>query len=115
MRRRYPCRSLRRRLPCGYLRSRFVNMILHVLPGDAIVDTFREANIDGEIVVCRECLVVGPVEADSRKEFWEVRERFLNGANPDVSDSYAAKVVREFDKLADLPSDAEVNLWFEYE
>jgi hypothetical protein len=90
-------------------------MILHVLPGDAIVDTFTEANIDGEIAVCREALVDGDLRGDTLPQFWENRARFHAQADPHAADDYHEKIVREFAKLTALQSGSEINLWFEYE
>lgn len=97
------------------LRDNFVGMILHVLPGDAIVNTFKAAGIEGDIAVCRESLVVGDVSGDTLPEFWERRAKFLASQHPDGVDDYHEKVVREFAKLTALQSGSEINLWFEYE
>ena len=77
LRRRLARRCLRRSLLVDHLRDKFVDMILHVLPGDATVETFKASSIEGDIAVCRECLVVGDVSAIHCPEFWENRARFL--------------------------------------
>ena len=86
-------------------------MILHVLPGDAIVERFVTAAFDGEIAVCREALVDGDISGDTLPEFWENRAKSLGSDEAD----YHEKVVREFNKLTALQSGSEINLWFEYE
>jgi hypothetical protein len=86
-------------------------MRIHVLPGDAQADTFNETGIEGSVVVCRECLIEGPVRASDPDEFWRARAEFLN---VDFAD-YSTKTVAEFEKLENLAPGAEVNLWFEYE
>jgi hypothetical protein len=90
-------------------------MILHVLPGDAIVDAFKAAQIEGDIAVCREAFVDGDVSADSLPELWEQRARFHAAEDPGAADDYHEKVVREFAKMTALQSDSEIDLWFEYE
>ncbi|HUR97825.1 MAG TPA: hypothetical protein VMZ26_07100 [Pyrinomonadaceae bacterium] len=90
-------------------------MILHVLPGDAIVDKFQAAGFDGDIAVCREALIEGDLAGDTLPELWENRARFFAGEYPGAGDNYHEKVVREFAKLTALQSGSEVNLWFEYE
>lgn len=90
-------------------------MILHVLPGDAYVETFRETGLEGEAVVCRECLIVGPVDAETQFEFWEQRARFVLSEYGRDEIEYHEHVADELEKLADLPAGAEVNLWFENE
>jgi hypothetical protein len=90
-------------------------MIIHVLPGDAQVEVFRNTGIEGEIVVCREALVDGDVRADGLEEFWSVREKYHTDTYPESRPTYRETVVTEFEKLIDLPAAAQVNLWFEYE
>jgi hypothetical protein len=52
--------------------------IIHVLPGDAIAENFKAANIEGETLVCRECLIEGDKISDSLEDFWRVRAGFIN-------------------------------------
>ncbi len=90
-------------------------MRLHVLPGDAQVEEFRKTGIDGDVIVCRETLITGDVDADSLPEFWEQRARFILSAFGEDEIEYHEKVGDELARLIDLPDYAEVNLWFEYE
>jgi hypothetical protein len=90
-------------------------MILHVLPGDSLVNTFKASGIEGDIAICRECLVEGDVTGATLPEFWETRARFLAGQYGETADDYHETVVREFAKLTALQSGSEINLWFEYE
>jgi len=90
-------------------------MILHVLPGDSLVETFKASDIEGEIAVCRECLVDGDLAGDTLPEFWETRARFLAGQYGETAENYHETVVREFAKLTALQSGSEIDLWFEYE
>lgn len=89
--------------------------IIHLLPGDALVDTFTEAGIAGEILVCRECLADGPKNAVG-DEFWNVRARFIAESFGVGEESYHEKSTREFRTLREAANaGAEINLWFEYE
>ncbi|PYT01936.1 MAG: DUF1835 domain-containing protein [Acidobacteria bacterium] len=90
-------------------------MILHVLPGDSLVETFNASSIEGEVAVCRECLVEGDVSGETLPEFWENRARFLSGRYDATADDYHETVVHEFAKLTAVQSGSEINLWFEYE
>lgn len=90
-------------------------MKLHVLPGDSLVEEFEKTDIDGEVVVCRECLIVGDVDADILPEFWDRRARFMLAEYGGDGIEYHEHVADEFAKLLDLPTETEVNLWFEYE
>lgn len=90
-------------------------MIVHVLPGDAYADAFRETGLEGEVAVFRECLVDGEVGGESLAEFWRNREKFLTASYPDPGKPYAEFVVDEIEKFANAGVGDEVNLWFEYD
>ncbi len=89
-------------------------MKAHVLPGDSLRPEFEKTNLDGDIIVCRECLISGDVDADSLPEFWDQRARFILSAGEDEIE-YHEKVADELARLLDIPEGAQVNLWFEYE
>ena len=90
-------------------------MIYHVLPGDSLVETFEKTNIEGEIIVCRECLIEGDLEAENLEDFWQFRENYLSKTYPKSENFYGENVRSEFEKLLNVSPDDEVNLWFEYE
>jgi hypothetical protein len=93
-------------------------MKMHVLPGDSLIETFKKINIEGEIIVCRECLVDGDLSAENLEDFWRVRENYLSneyGETRKPDGFYSQSVKGEFEKLLDAPPKAEINLWFEYE
>lgn len=91
-------------------------MKVHVLPGDALTETFLETEIEGEIVVCRECLVEGDVKAETLEEFWQKRARFIEKTHGGNAETYFVQVAGEFEKLfTEAQRGAEINLWFEYE
>lgn len=90
-------------------------MKLHVLPGDSLAEEFRKTELKGDVVICRECLISGDVNAESLPEFWEQRSRFILSAFGEDEIEYHEKVADELVKLIDLPEGTEVNLWFEYE
>lgn len=90
-------------------------MIYHVLPGDAQVEEFKKTNIEGELIVCRECLSVGDIDADTLPEFWERRAHFILSEYGEDEADYHEMVADELAKLLDVSEGDEVNLWFEYE
>lgn len=90
-------------------------MKIHVLPGDALAESFKESGIKGDVVVCRECLIEGDLKAESLDGFWRVRAEFIDGAYGDADNSYFQNVAGEFKKLVKNAEGGEVNLWFEYE
>lgn len=94
-------------------------MNYHILNGDALAWKFNK-NIPGEIVVCRECMVEGPVNASTQEEFWMARAAFLmneyedEDQDPDTRVAYDG-VVAEFSKLLNADHTSEVYLWFEHD
>ena len=90
-------------------------MIYHVLPGDALAEEFKKTNIEGGVIVCRECLIVGPIDAETPFEFWDERARFILSEYGEDEIEFHERVADELEKLVDVEADDEVNLWFEYE
>lgn len=90
-------------------------MIYHVLPGDAPVEEFRKTAIEGEVIVCREAFIAGPIDAGDPEQFWDERAKFVLTEYGEDEIVYHEKVAAELEKLADIGPEDEVNLWFEYE
>ena len=90
-------------------------MIYHVLPGDSLVDKFEKSGIAGEVIVFREALITGPVDAASRNDLWNERAAFVLSEYGEDEIAYHETVADEVEKLASIGEDDEVNLWFEYE
>ncbi len=82
-------------------------MIYHILNGDGLAQDF---NLEGEIIICRECLIDGDLRAKNLNKLWKVRAEFIK--NSYSADDYFEKVKGEFDKLNNLKPNDEVNLWF---
>ena len=87
-------------------------MTIHVLTGDALLNNFPEGKLKGSIAISRECLIEGPVTANSLEEFWNQRGAYLKFTYPESDISYEDDVAFEFEKLNDLQEGDEVNLWF---
>ena len=90
-------------------------MIYHVLPGDAQVEDFRKAGIDGEVIVFREAFISGPIDAIEIDDFWGQRARFILSEYGDDEIAFQEKVADEILKISDVGPDDEINLWFEFE
>lgn len=90
-------------------------MTYHVLPGDSLVEQFNNAKIKGETIVCREAFISGPIDADVPDEFWDQRARFVLTSYNEDEIVYHEGVADELERLSDVSSQDEVNLWFEYE
>ncbi len=91
-------------------------MTIHVLPGESLVKRFNDTKIEGEIIVCRECLISGDVKAETMNEFWNIRTDFITKSFGENAENYYQNVTREFERLTDSAfHGAEINLWFENE
>ncbi len=87
--------------------------LYHVLNGDSLKEQFPE-DINGEIIVARECFVDGAVNSSSLDELFDIRARFISDVYGDYSiEDYYADSVSEFEKLQNISHKAEINLWFE--
>lgn len=88
---------------------------VHILPGDSLIEEFNKTKIGGEVIVCRDALVVGPIDAETPFEFWDQRARFILAEYAEDEIEYHERVADELEKLTEISADDEVNLWFEYE
>ena len=85
----------------------------HILNGDSLKEQFPE-NIQGEILVARECLVDGYVNGNSLTDFFKVRAEFIrNNYDGYKEQDYFEKTVSEFNKIQNIPDNVDINLWFE--
>lgn len=80
----------------------------HILNGDCLAEKFPK-NLEGESIIWREALIDGPVSED---DFFENRKKFIT-ENYDSESNYDELVVKEFQKMQDLPEDSAVFFWFE--
>lgn len=90
-------------------------MIYHVLPGDSLVDEFGKTGIAGKTIICRECLIVGPIDAETHDDFWAERARFILSDYGEDEIEFNERVADELEKLDEVDKGDEVNLWFEHE
>jgi hypothetical protein len=77
----------------------------HIVSGDALAYSLAQCGVEGEVIICRECLIEGPLD-----EFLAVRGRFLRDAYN--ATDYTAMAAAEFRKMPLIPSGSEINLWF---
>ena len=85
----------------------------HILNGDALKEQFPK-DLEGEIIVARECLVEGELKANGLDEFFKIRASFISRSfeNNSIQDYYQ-RTASEFQKILDIKDNAEINLWFE--
>jgi hypothetical protein len=86
--------------------------IFHILNGDCLEEQFPQ-EINGELIVARECLMEGDVSGHSLEEFCKNRAAYLSKKYPENTANYFLEVAPEFVKIKNIPTGATINLWFE--
>ena len=85
----------------------------HILNGDALKERFPD-QISGEIIVCRECLVDGPVNGETLDDLFETRANFITTSYDGfLKEEYYEEAVLQFNLIQGIPARSEINLWFE--
>ncbi|GAB4406981.1 MAG: hypothetical protein OHK0053_33460 [Microscillaceae bacterium] len=88
----------------------------HFLNGDCLAEQLGQTNISpAHCIICRECLAEGEVLAQNLTEFWKIRAHFIAGTYLGDVEEYFRISVAEFEKLQNLPPNAEVCIWFEHD
>lgn len=82
---------------------------VHVLNGDCLKNKFPN-DIEGELIVWRECLFSGPV---SESNFFENRKAFIHESFGENEADYDKKVISEFKKIEEIQESSNVYFWFE--
>lgn len=82
---------------------------VHVLNGDCLKNQFPK-DIEGELIVWRECLVSGPV---SEVDFFENRKAFIYESFGEKEADYDKKVLFEFKKFKEIHENSNIFFWFE--
>lgn len=90
-----------------------MNKIFNITNGDCLAEQLKETTIPGEMIICREALVTGSLQAENLDVFWKVRSEFIAENYGDTKENYYRKVVSECNKIMQIPEDSEVHLWFE--
>ena len=86
--------------------------MLHILNGGALLDRFP-TEIEGHRIACHECLIEGPVQAETLKEFGKMRSKFLHETYNASYEEYYSKMVAPLDILESIDPQEEIHLWFE--
>lgn len=82
--------------------------MIHFLNGDALKEYFPWKE---HVLVCRECLIDGPVTDD--EQIWQRRAAFIELSFAESQENYFSRVKSEFDKL--VAYEQEICLWFEHD
>lgn len=86
-------------------------METHILNGDALIDRMVAAGFV-QLIVCRECLIDGPVNASDMDAFWKIRAAFIEDEMEEDNGNYFEYSVKEFEKLKAIPPGSAINCWF---
>jgi hypothetical protein len=86
---------------------------IHLLNGDMLLQAFPAEAIPGQRLVFRECLIEGPLAAETGPLFWQRRAAFLNSAYGVSAERYQETTLQELGRLPARSSTRDINLWFE--
>ena len=85
----------------------------HILNGDALKERFP-STISGEIIIARECLVDGNINAPNLEEFFALRAEYISQLDTKYAPGdYYRDTVSEFERIKNIPTQSIINLWFE--
>jgi hypothetical protein len=91
-----------------------MNTVLHILNGDSTAHSFKDAGLDGDMLVWREVLSQGPLIEDiSSAEFWEKRAEWISRGFNETPENYRKKVIEPLGILSNIYD--EITLWFEFD
>jgi len=87
-------------------------MQYHILNGDALKNQFPADQVPGSLIICRECLIDGPLKGKTLSDFFQQRATFLEGKYGSTETKYEKDVLPQFQKIRTLPAKSEIILWF---
>lgn len=64
-------------------------------------------------IICRECLMDGPLQAPNWHQFWQLRQAYISSTYLVSERDYQHRTLTEISKLTELSSQTKVYLWFE--
>ena len=86
-------------------------MKYQILNGDALAE--KMPDINGDIIICRECMIDGPVNANHLSHFLNERAKFIAEYFDTTIEHYNIRSKLEIQKMENIDIEDEVNLWFE--
>lgn len=84
----------------------------HILNGDALKSQLPIDTINGDFIICRECLIDGPLQGQTLSQFWANRTEFIEQTFGTEPGKYADYVLPQFKKILAIPTPASIHLWF---
>jgi hypothetical protein len=90
--------------------------MIHILNGDALVESFKQSNIKGDYIVWRECLFEGPIfDAKTETDLANIRAEYISNTYGENEAHYLKGFNNFFNKLKCVNECSEVTLWFDYD
>jgi hypothetical protein len=90
--------------------------MIHILNGDALVESFKQFNIKGDYIVWRECLFEGPIfNAKTEIDLANIRAEYISNTYGENEAHYMKDFNNFFNKLKCINEYSEVTLWFDYD
>ena len=90
--------------------------VLHILNGDSLSEGLQSLKLEGDILVWREMLCAGPVNAEvGGDRFFENRSTFLKQFFEVSENRYNDAFIQPLRNITSLETYSEINLWFEYD
>jgi hypothetical protein len=86
--------------------------VTHILNGDALKQRFPK-NIEGDIIVVRECLIEGKVKANSLTKLFQIRSDFFLKEYHVSNEEFEEQTISQFMKIQHINENSKVYLWFE--
>ncbi len=90
-------------------------MDYHILNGEALLDRLKSTQLEGEIIIMRECLIVGDLSGDTLEDFYTTRSNYLSTIDRISPEHYFLTSVKEFDKISSATGPTTFHLWFGYD
>lgn len=89
---------------------------LHILNGDSLSEGLQLLNLEGDVLVWREMLCAGPVNAEvGGDRFFENRSSFLRQHFQVSETKYLDAFIQPLKNISSLEVYTEINVWFEYD
>lgn len=84
----------------------------HILNGDCLLHQL-ENHIEGEMIVCRECMIEGNTKGETLDEIFANRVLYFQKEHEVNKTQYLKKTQKELLSIQNIPTEYEINLWFE--
>ena len=87
-------------------------MSYHILNGDSLFHQLLETGIEGAYLICRECLIDGPLYGEKLTEFYDNRAAYIERIFDEKPEKYYEYVVPQFQQIEAIHPNDPVFLWF---